>query len=334
MTGRAPNQQKRFVLGAGARRRRALVGVTGLVLAVVTVPGSSGAQDRRESTSGMAVTVERAHRECFADTVRVAGTLVAREESFARPDQDGQRITQVLVEDGDVVTEGQALAHLAKPEGQPGQGGQPGQKGQPGQGGQPPQGPAATTVQAPAGGTIIGTTAQVGAIASLSAPPLFRIVVGREIELQAEVPIVRVGKLKPGQSARVEVAGLGEVVGRLRFVAPDIDPQAQATRVRISLGKDDRLRVGTFAAALVEIGTICAPTISLSAVLYGPQGPIVQVVRNNRIETRPIPVGLISGDKVQVREGLNEGDLVVVRAGSFLREDDEVRPVMPPDGKG
>ncbi|HML14287.1 MAG TPA: efflux RND transporter periplasmic adaptor subunit [Xanthobacteraceae bacterium] len=259
----------------------------------------------------MAVTVERAHRDCFADTVRVAGTLVAREESFARPDTDGQRITQVLVEDGDVVTEGQVLARLARPEGQPG------------------QGPAASEVHAPAGGMIIGTTAQVGAIASLSAPPLFRVVVGREIELQAEVPTVRLAKLQAGQSARVDVAGLGEVVGRLRFIAPDIDPMAQATRVRISLGRDDRLRIGTFAAALVEVGTICASTISLSAVLYGPQGPIVQVVRNNRIETRPIPVGLISADKVQVSEGINEGDLVVVRAGSFLREGDEVRPVLP-----
>src|SRR5438105_3379053 len=95
------------------------------------------------------------------------------------------------------------------------------------------------------GGGSCGASGQVGAIASLQAPPLFRIVVGREIELQAEVPMVRVAKLKAGQSARVEVAGLGEVAGRLRFIAPDIDPQAQATRVRISLGKDDRLRVGT-----------------------------------------------------------------------------------------
>ena len=324
MTDRARNEYRQSASGEPARRRRALFYVTGFALAVVMVAGSAGAQDRRGAASGMAVTVERAHRECFADTVRVAGTLVAREESFARPDMDGQRITQVLVEDGDVVTEGQILARLARPEGQPGQ---PGQGGAPG--GAPPQGPAATTVQAPAGGMIIGSTAQVGAVASLSAPPLFRIVVGREIELQAEVPTVRVAKLKPGQSARVEVAGLGEIIGRLRFIAPDIDPQAQTTRVRISLGKDERLRVGTFAAALVEVGTICASTISLSAVLYGPQGPIVQVLRNNCIETRPIPVGLIAGDKVQVREGLNEGDLVVVRAGSFLREGDEVRPVLP-----
>jgi HlyD family secretion protein len=326
MTGEVLNQQRQGGHGERARGRRVLLCLTAFALAAMAT-GSSGAQDRRGSAPGMAVTVERAQRACFADTVRVAGTLVAREESFARPDADGQRITQVLVEDGDVVTVGQVLARLARPEGQPSQ------AAHPGQGGQPPQGPAATTVQAPAGGMVIGTTAQVDAIASLSAPPLFRIVVGREIELQAEVPIVRVAQLKPGQSARVDVAGLGEVDGRLRFIAPDIDPQAQATRVRISLGKDDRLRVGTFAAALVEVGTICASTISLSAVLYGPQGPIVQVVRNNRIETRPVPVGLISGDKVQIREGLNEGDLVVVRAGSFLREGDEVRPVLPTDSK-
>ena len=66
--------------------------------------GQRAVRERRAHLSGVAAR-ERAHRECFADNVRVAGTLVAREESFARPDADGQRITQVLVEDGDVVLE-------------------------------------------------------------------------------------------------------------------------------------------------------------------------------------------------------------------------------------
>src|SRR6201997_5821567 len=122
MTAHAPNQQRQFGRGGPAFGRRALLWAAGFAIGLMVL-GSAGAQDRRSAGSGMAVTVERAHRECFADTVRVAGTLVAREESFARPDQDGQRITQVLVEDGDVVTEGQALARLARPEGQPGQGG-------------------------------------------------------------------------------------------------------------------------------------------------------------------------------------------------------------------
>jgi HlyD family secretion protein len=311
MTSRRPNDLRKHASGGPVQ---ALLRLAGCALAVVIASADARAQDKSGASSGMTVTVERARQECFADTVRVAGTLVPQQESLVRPDMEGMRITQVLVEDGTVVAQNQALARLARPEGQPG------------------QGPATTTLQAPSAGTVVGSTAQVGAVTSFSAPPLFRIV-GRDIELQADVPMVRVGKLKPGQAARVEVAGIGEVVGRLRFIAPDTDMAAQMTRVRISLEKDDRLRVGTFAAAIVDVGTICEPTISLSAVLYGPLGPLVQVVRNNRIETRPVPVGLIFADKVQIREGLNEGDLVVVRAGSFLREGDEVRPVLPADRK-
>ena len=68
-----------------------------------------------------------------------------------------------------------------------------------------------------------------------------------------------------------------------------------------------------------------------SAVLYGPDGPTVQVVRGNRVETRRIKTGLAAGALVEVREGLADGDLVVARAGTFLREGDTVRPV-PADG--
>jgi hypothetical protein len=32
---------------------------------------------------------------------------------------------------------------------------------------------------------------------------------------------------------------------------------------------------------------------------------------------------------VEVTEGLSEGDVVVARAGSFLRDGDPVRPVLP-----
>ena len=63
-----------------------------------------------------------------------------------------------------------------------------------------------------------------------------------------------------------------------------------------------------------------------AAVLFGPLGPVVQVVRDNRVETRPVPIGLLAGGNVEVKQGLNVGDLVVRRAGTFLRENDRVRP--------
>jgi hypothetical protein len=54
----------------------------------------------------------------------------------------------------------------------------------------------------------------------------------------------------------------------------------------------------------------------------------VQVVRNNRVETRKIETGLAGGGLVEVRAGLAEGDLVVARSGTFLRDGDSVRPVL------
>ena len=75
-------------------------------------------------------------------------------------------------------------------------------------------------------------------------------------------------------------------------------------------------------------GRSCGATIPLSAVLYGPEGAIVQVVRDERVETRRVRVGLLSGGNAEIREGLNEGDMVVARAGAFLREGDRVRPIL------
>ena len=63
----------------------------------------------------------------------------------------------------------------------------------------------------------------------------------------------------------------------------------------------------------------------LTAVLYGPAGTVVQVVRRARVETRRVEVGLMSGGQVEIREGLQEGDIVVARAGALLREGDPVR---------
>jgi hypothetical protein len=53
----------------------------------------------------------------------------------------------------------------------------------------------------------------------------------------------------------------------------------------------------------------------------------VQVVRGNRVETRAIKTGLAANALVEVREGLADGDLIVARAGTFLRDGDTVRPV-------
>lgn len=59
-----------------------------------------------------AVTVVRATPRDFVETLLVTGTLVAREQVLVAPEISGQRILEVLVEEGDTVTKGQVLARL------------------------------------------------------------------------------------------------------------------------------------------------------------------------------------------------------------------------------
>lgn len=184
-----------------------------------------------------------------------------------------------------------------------------------------------TEVVAPADGIVSRRMARVGGYAAGAAEPMFRIVAKGEVELDAEVTETRMAAIRIGQPARVEVAGVGEISGTVRLVSAEVDKATRLGRVRIYLGDNPALRVGAFARGTVETATSRGLAVPASAVLYGPEGPSVQVVRDHRVETRTVKIGLTAGAWAEVREGLAEGDLVVARSGTFLRNGDAVRPL-------
>jgi RND family efflux transporter MFP subunit len=186
-----------------------------------------------------------------------------------------------------------------------------------------------TEVVAPADGIISRRVARVGGYAAGAADPMFRIVAKGEIELEAEVVEARIAKIQEGQPAKVQLAGLGPVVGKVRLVSPEIDKATRLGRVRIFLGDNAALRTGAFARGVIETAKSRGLAIPASSVLYGESGASVQVIRdNNTIETRRLKTGLASGALVEVRQGLFEGDLVVAKAGTFLRDGDAIRPIV------
>jgi RND family efflux transporter MFP subunit len=183
-------------------------------------------------------------------------------------------------------------------------------------------------VTAPADGILSRRMARVGGYAAGAAEPMFRIVAKGEVELDAEVTETRLAAVRAGQTARVEVAGLGEVTGSVRLVAAEVDKATRLGRVRIFLGDNPGLRVGAFARGSIATASGTGLAVPASAILYGPDGATVQVVNANRVETRKIKTGLAAGALVEVRDGLAEGDLVVARSGTFLRDGDAVRSVI------
>ncbi len=189
-------------------------------------------------------------------------------------------------------------------------------------------------VTAPADGIVSRRLARVGGYAAGAAEPMFRIVAKGEVELDAEVVETRLAAIAAGQPAKVEVAGLGEVEGTVRLVSPEVDKATRLGRVRIFLGSNPGLRIGAFARGSIVTASGSGLAVPSAAVLYGPEGATVQVVRDNKVEVRKVRIGLAAGALVEVREGVAEGDLVVARAGTFLRAGDLVRPVPANATKG
>ena len=186
-----------------------------------------------------------------------------------------------------------------------------------------------TEVRAPADGLISRRTARIGGMASGAADAMFRIVARSEVELDAEVIETELAKVTTGKKARVNVAGVGDVEGTVRLVSPEVDKLTRLGRVRVFLGNEARLRIGTFARGSIETAQSRGLAVPSSAVVFDAGGAYVQIVRSGRVVRRDVKTGLIARGLVELKHGIDEGDIVISRAGTFLRDGDAVRAVMP-----
>jgi multidrug efflux pump subunit AcrA (membrane-fusion protein) len=263
--------------------------------------------EEKETSSNALVIVTKSTNACFSDLVRVTGFIVPRREAVVGADQEGSKVTDLFVREGDMVTDNQELARLTAP---------PAQPGAQSSGTKPP-----VSLRAPAPGLVTEVRTVVGAPASPQAGPMFRIAVNNEIELDAEVPSIHVMKLNPGATVRIGRDNAPDLVGRVRLVSPQIDRTTQLGHVRISLTNNPSLKVGMFARANIDAKRSCGVAIPHTAIDH----LTVQVVKGNTVETRKVRVGLVSDTSTEILEGLDVGEIVVADAGSSLHDGDQIK---------
>jgi len=265
-----------------------------------------------KQTSGTAlVIVTKSTNACFSDMVRGTGYIVPRREAVVGVDQEGSRVSEVLVREGEMVTDNQELARLS-PASAPG-------------GARPS--PGANLLRAPVGGLVTEVRTIAGAPASPQGGPMFRIAVNNEIELDAEVPAVHVLKLNAGATVRISRDNAPDVVGRVRLVSPQIDRATQLGHVRISLTSNPSLKVGMFARANIDAKRSCGVAVPRTALDH----LTVQVVKGDTVETRRVRVGLVSDTSTEILEGLAVGEIVVADAGTSLHDGDRIKTMFAED---
>lgn len=189
-----------------------------------------------------------------------------------------------------------------------------------------------TEVKAPVAGKIVARNAKIGAIATAAGQPMFVITRDAALELRADVAETDLLRLAPGQKAHLRAVGMDGVLdGTLRLVEPSIDPVTRLGRVRITVdSSNDSLRTGMFVEAEVLAAQTEALAVPVTAIGSSPEGATVMRVTDGVVERVAVKTGIRDGGLVEITEGLNQGDLVVTKAGAFVRPGDRINPVPAP----
>ncbi|WP_460448028.1 efflux RND transporter periplasmic adaptor subunit [Alsobacter sp. SYSU BS001988] len=188
---------------------------------------------------------------------------------------------------------------------------------------------ARTEIRAPAAGVVSRRTVKLGGLSALAGEPLFRIIANNDVELEAEVLEIHLAQLKVGAPASIKVRDGEFIQGTVRLLPAEVDRVSRVGRVRIRLPQSPDLRVGAFARGEIVLARRDAVAVPTSALIFGQDGVSVHVVRDDKVEVRPVKTGIVAGGYAEISSGLAEGEPVVARAAGFLRQGDAVRVVRP-----
>lgn len=132
----------------------------------------------------------------------------------------------------------------------------------------------------------------------------------------------QVGRVRPGDAATVSLPmAPGETwTGEVDFIYPELDRRTRTVPVRLRLDNSDgRFRPGMYAGVAIHAET-------REDVLVVPREAVIRTGRNDRVfvhlgdgrfRLTEVEIGAVTDERIEIREGLSEGDEVVV-SGQFL----------------
>ena len=192
-----------------------------------------------------------------------------------------------------------------------------------------------TRVVAPYGGIVSERHVSAGAYVRLG-DPIVTLINDTELEIEAEVPGNRIGGLQPGTQVAMELEDAKPLSAVVRAVIPNENPTTRTRQVRLKPSFDTT----NMALAINQSATVHVPigasreviSVHKDAVINRRGQAMVYVVQEGKAAIRPVELGEAVGPRLEVLNGLNVGDKVVVRGNERLRPGQPV--AFGPPGKG
>ncbi len=153
--------------------------------------------------------------------------------------------------------------------------------------------------------------------------PVIALLDDGSLEIEADVPSRHARHLDGDVAITVDFDGGGEGTARLRAVVPDENPLTRTVAVRFAIDAAPEpgfLATGQSVTLRIPVGAAReVVTVDKDAVLRRPSGDMVFVAADGAAQPRPVTLGEAVGDRFVVEDGLEPGELVVVRGNERLR---------------
>ena len=181
-----------------------------------------------------------------------------------------------------------------------------------------------------------GIVLERNAVEGMRAPPgevLFRIADTSTVWILADVPEHELAWVRAGQGATIRVRSIPgrTFTGRVNQIYPQVNAETRTTRVRIELGNPEGLLLPEMYADVDFAAGGEKPVLAVpdSALIDTGTRQIVIIDKGEgRFEPREVKVGLRGNGFIEVREGVSEGDQVVVAANFLIDAESNLKAAL------
>ncbi len=164
-----------------------------------------------------------------------------------------------------------------------------------------------------------------------TAGQLLTVVYAPSLEARFSVPEDAAGRVCAGQTIEAHVAAFPDTpfTGVVSFIDPGVDEHTRTFLVKAHIDEPDhRLKSGMFAVVNLILKTEDdKPVIPNEALVATQAGYVVYVVEEATAHRRSVEIGLRKAGMVQIVDGLQEGETLVVSGQMRLTDGAEVRVV-------
>ena len=183
-----------------------------------------------------------------------------------------------------------------------------------------------------------GSMIQAGTASQTQAMPVVRLSENSRLRLILPVPESAVATVHIGQQVEVRVPALNRSFsGRVARFSDKLSVATRTMDTEVDVPNPNLVLIpGMYAEVKLTLerssGAVAVPVtaVDLDASSSGAAstGRVMVVTPNNRVELRKVTLGLETANRIEVRSGLNAGDMVVIGGRASLQTGVEVRPVV------